>query len=222
MPRTVAADLGISVGELMGRNVRYQFVLVYTVPAEVKDAAVADVSAAAADGALAVGADAGLPLHRFTLDETSSRPPGRRTRRRRQGPDRRRLARSSYRHPDVVRVRRHPGRRVREADSFHGVRLRIDAPERVVLRRCRPDGTCACRNGPNAGDLGARGVAHREGDRMGTDRSDRGDAHHLWLRPVSDPHDVTVDHRGDGVDRDVRRRSWRLPLPGSVASGFLR
>ncbi len=66
------ADLGISVGELMGRNVRYQFVLVYTVPAEVKDAAVADVSAAAADGALAVGADAGLPLHRFSLDETSA------------------------------------------------------------------------------------------------------------------------------------------------------
>ena len=86
------AELGISVGELMGRNVRYQFVLVYTVPAAVKDAAVADVSAAAADGALEVGADAGLPLHRFSLDETSSRPPGRRRRRRRQGPDRRHLA----------------------------------------------------------------------------------------------------------------------------------
>jgi NADPH2:quinone reductase len=64
------SQLGLPVGDLMGRNVRYQFVLVYTVPPAVKDAAVADVSAAAADGALQVGAEAGLPLHRFSLDET--------------------------------------------------------------------------------------------------------------------------------------------------------
>ncbi len=63
-------QLGLSVFDLMGRNIRYQFVLVYTVPPEVKDRAVVDVSAAAADGALPVGADAGLPLHRFSLDET--------------------------------------------------------------------------------------------------------------------------------------------------------
>jgi NADPH2:quinone reductase len=56
----------------MGRNVRYQFVLVYTVPAAVKDAAVADVVAAAADGALQVGANAGLPLHRFPLEQTAA------------------------------------------------------------------------------------------------------------------------------------------------------
>jgi NADPH2:quinone reductase len=66
------SQLGISVGELMGRNVRYQFVLVYTVPAAVKDAAVADVVAAAADGALEVGANAGLPLHRFPLEQTAA------------------------------------------------------------------------------------------------------------------------------------------------------
>ena len=65
-------QLGISVGDLMGRNVRYQFVLVYTVPAAVKDAAVADVVAAAADGALEVGANAGLPLHRFPLEQTAA------------------------------------------------------------------------------------------------------------------------------------------------------
>ena len=65
-------QLGISVGDLMGRNVRYQFVLVYTVPPAVKDAAVADVARAAADGALAVGADAGLPLHRFPLEQTAA------------------------------------------------------------------------------------------------------------------------------------------------------
>jgi NADPH2:quinone reductase len=34
----------------------------------VKDHAVADVSSAAADGALSVGDDAGLPLHRFPLE----------------------------------------------------------------------------------------------------------------------------------------------------------
>jgi NADPH2:quinone reductase len=62
--------LELAVGELMHRNVRYQFVLVYTVPSAAKDEAVADVSAAAADGALPVGEAAGLPLHRFLLEQT--------------------------------------------------------------------------------------------------------------------------------------------------------
>ena len=66
------SQLEISVGDLMGRNVRYQFVLVYTVPPSVKDAAVADVVAAAADGALEVGASAGLPVHRFPLAQTAA------------------------------------------------------------------------------------------------------------------------------------------------------
>jgi NADPH:quinone reductase len=65
-------ELELSVRDLMYRNVRYQFVLVYTVPREVKDQAVADVAAAVADGALPVGADAGLPLHRFPLDQTGA------------------------------------------------------------------------------------------------------------------------------------------------------
>ena len=55
----------------MGRNVRYQFVVVYTAAA-LKDAAVAGVVAAAADGALEVGANAGLPLHRFPLQQTGA------------------------------------------------------------------------------------------------------------------------------------------------------
>ena len=65
------SQLGISVGDLMGRNVRYQFVVVYTAAA-LKDAAVAGVVAAAADGALEVGANAGLPLHRFPLQQTGA------------------------------------------------------------------------------------------------------------------------------------------------------
>jgi NADPH2:quinone reductase len=57
--------------ELMFRNVRYQFVLVYTVPIEAKEQAVADVAAAVADGALPVGDEAGLPLHRYPLEQTA-------------------------------------------------------------------------------------------------------------------------------------------------------
>jgi NADPH2:quinone reductase len=64
-------EFDLSVGELMSRNLRYQFVLVYTVPTAAKDQAVADVSLAAADGALPVGDEAGLPLHRFPLDRAA-------------------------------------------------------------------------------------------------------------------------------------------------------
>jgi NADPH2:quinone reductase len=56
----------------MWANLRYQFVLVYTVPAAAKRAAVADVSAAVAQGALRVGEEAGLPLHRYPLDQTAA------------------------------------------------------------------------------------------------------------------------------------------------------
>jgi NADPH2:quinone reductase len=56
----------------MVNNVRYQFVLVYTVPPAAKDEAVADVSAAVAAGALRPGPDTGLPFHRFGLAETAA------------------------------------------------------------------------------------------------------------------------------------------------------
>jgi len=55
----------------MRRNVRYQFVLVYTFSAEAKATAVRDVAVAAGEGALPVGEDAGLPLHRFPLERTA-------------------------------------------------------------------------------------------------------------------------------------------------------
>lgn len=64
-------ELELSVRALMSRNVRYQFVLVYTVPAKAKDQALADVVAAVAEGALPVGEEAGLPLHRFPLERTA-------------------------------------------------------------------------------------------------------------------------------------------------------
>ncbi|HEX2273804.1 MAG TPA: NADPH:quinone reductase [Acidimicrobiales bacterium] len=64
-------DLTIPVRWAMKINARYQFVLVYTVPERAKLQAVHDVEAAVAAGALRVGADAGLPLHRFPLEQTA-------------------------------------------------------------------------------------------------------------------------------------------------------
>ena len=64
-------DLAIPVRWAMKINARYQFVLVYTVPRKAKQQAVHDVGAAVAVGALRVGADAGLPLHRFALERTA-------------------------------------------------------------------------------------------------------------------------------------------------------
>ena len=55
----------------MTKNVRYQFILTYTVEPDQKAAAVAAVSAALADGALRVGEDHGLPLTRFRLEDTA-------------------------------------------------------------------------------------------------------------------------------------------------------
>jgi NADPH2:quinone reductase len=66
-----SGEVELPVRELLFRNVRYQFVLVYTVPSEAKEQGVADVAAAVADGALPVGEEAGLPLHRYPLERTA-------------------------------------------------------------------------------------------------------------------------------------------------------
>ena len=62
--------LTLPVRELMLANLRWQGVIVYTVPKAAKAYAVADVAAAVADGALRAGQEAGLPLHRFPLEKT--------------------------------------------------------------------------------------------------------------------------------------------------------
>jgi NADPH2:quinone reductase len=64
-------EFTLNVGANMGLNTRFQFVLVYTVGQEALDAAAADITAAVADGAMPVGDDAGLPLHRFSLERTA-------------------------------------------------------------------------------------------------------------------------------------------------------
>ncbi|MDJ0341219.1 NADPH:quinone reductase [Streptomyces sp. H10-C2] len=67
---TGGEEITVPVREAMMPNLRWQGVLVYTVPDRAKTNAVADVSAAVAAGALRVGEDAGLPLHRFPLEKT--------------------------------------------------------------------------------------------------------------------------------------------------------
>lgn len=52
-------------------NVRWQFVLVYTMPDAAKQRAIADVTAAVTAGALRVGEEAGLPLHHFPLADAA-------------------------------------------------------------------------------------------------------------------------------------------------------
>jgi NADPH2:quinone reductase len=52
-------------------NVRYQFLLLYTVGEDVLYAAAQDINAAIIDGALSVGEETGLPLHRFDLAHTA-------------------------------------------------------------------------------------------------------------------------------------------------------
>jgi NADPH2:quinone reductase len=54
----------------IAHNARWQFVLIYTMPEAARRHAVASVSAAVADGALRVGEEAGLPLHRYPLERT--------------------------------------------------------------------------------------------------------------------------------------------------------
>ena len=78
-------ELTLPIRSLMVANVRYQFVLVYTVPVSAKTRAVRDVAEAVAAGALRVGEEAGLPLHRFPLADTKRGARRRRGRNGRQG-----------------------------------------------------------------------------------------------------------------------------------------
>jgi NADPH:quinone reductase len=59
----------LDVRRNMSLNTRYQFVLLYTVGWERIAAAATDINQAIGDGAFRVGEEAGLPLHRFRLDD---------------------------------------------------------------------------------------------------------------------------------------------------------
>ena len=62
----------LDVRRNMGLNTRYQFVLLYTVGWELIAAAAEDINRAIEDGAFRVGEAAGLPLHRFPLEDMSA------------------------------------------------------------------------------------------------------------------------------------------------------
>jgi NADPH2:quinone reductase len=66
------APFSLDIRRNLGLNARYQFVLLYTVGWDRIDAAAADVNRAIEDGALQVGEQAGLPLHRFALEDTAA------------------------------------------------------------------------------------------------------------------------------------------------------
>ncbi|MEV7329519.1 NADPH:quinone reductase [Micromonospora sp. NPDC093244] len=64
-------EVTIPVRPMMAPNARWQFVLVYTEPKAAKAQGVVDVAAATNQGGIRVGADAGLPLHRYPLAGTA-------------------------------------------------------------------------------------------------------------------------------------------------------
>jgi NADPH2:quinone reductase len=65
------APFNLDIRRNMGLNARYQFVLLYTVGRDRIAAAGADINHSIEDGALQVGERAGLPLHRFALEDTA-------------------------------------------------------------------------------------------------------------------------------------------------------
>jgi len=64
-------EFTLDVRQNMIKNLRYQFVLLYTVGEAALKAASDDITLALLDGALPVGENAGLPLHRFSLADTA-------------------------------------------------------------------------------------------------------------------------------------------------------
>jgi NADPH:quinone reductase len=66
------APFNLDVRQNMGLNARYQFILLYTVGWDRIAAAAADINQAIGDGAFHVGEQAGLPLHRYRLEDTAA------------------------------------------------------------------------------------------------------------------------------------------------------
>jgi NADPH2:quinone reductase len=69
---TAGDEVTVPLRPLMALNARWQYVLLYTLPEAGKVDAVAGVSAAVAAGAVDVGEQVGLPLHRFPLEQTAA------------------------------------------------------------------------------------------------------------------------------------------------------
>jgi len=65
-------ELKMPLRAAFGKNIRFQFLILYTLAEEYLQAAVEDVTAAVEAGAIRVGEDAGVPLHHFPLEETAA------------------------------------------------------------------------------------------------------------------------------------------------------
>src|SRR4051794_7614746 len=60
-------ELTVQLRSIFSKNLRYQFLILYTLDQRFVDAAVADIGEAVRAGALRVGEEAGVPLHHFPL-----------------------------------------------------------------------------------------------------------------------------------------------------------
>jgi NADPH2:quinone reductase len=65
-------ELTVQLRSIFSKNLRYQFLILYTLDERLLRAAVDDVLEAVRAGALRVGEDAGVPLHHFPLDQTAA------------------------------------------------------------------------------------------------------------------------------------------------------
>jgi NADPH:quinone reductase len=65
-------ELSVPIGATYGKNLRYQFVILYSLDRAAVTAGLEDVTAAVAAGALRVGEEAGVPLHHYPLEETGA------------------------------------------------------------------------------------------------------------------------------------------------------
>lgn len=65
-------EFSVDIRRTFFLNLRYQFLVLYTLDPVLLAAAAQDVTAAVAAGALQAGAQAGLPLHRYPLAETAA------------------------------------------------------------------------------------------------------------------------------------------------------
>jgi NADPH2:quinone reductase len=65
-------ELTVALRSIFAKNLRYQFLILYTLDDRLVRAAVEDVSEAVRAGALRVGDESGIPLHHFPLDQAAA------------------------------------------------------------------------------------------------------------------------------------------------------